>query len=228
MDLNWIGIGSSYIFVFLILVLAEIFLRKKWLSPEYARKFVHIAVSNWWLIAMFLIKSYVYAVIPPITFVFFNYFSYKKSLFESMEEKGGKAGLGTIYFPISLTLLVLLSWWDGLLHLNPYFGAVGVLIMGYGDGLAAVIGSKFGRRTFNVRRTSKSLEGSLAMFAISFFIALGAFALLSRFSFTALALALLVAFVSTLAEAFTPKGFDNITVPLLSFAVFTFLFKVFL
>jgi len=159
--------------------------------------------------------------------VFLNYLSYKKSLFKSMEVNREGATLGTIYFPISLTLLVILSWWDGLLQLNPYFGAVGVLIMGYGDGFAAVIGSKFGRRTFTVGRTRKSLEGSLIMFIISFFISLGAFVLLARFSCIILALALLVAFVSTMTEAFTPKGFDNITVPLLSFSIFTFLFKVF-
>ena len=221
------GVVFSYLFVFLILGLAELFLRRGWLTSEESRKFIHIAVSNWWLIAMFLIKSYVYALIPPLTFAFLNYFSHKKRIFKSMEANRGRAGLGTVYFPISLTLLVILSWWDGLLSLNPYFGAVGVMIMGYGDGLAAVVGSRYGSKIFTIRGAKKSLEGSLIMFAVSFLISFIIIILMANLSLKAFVLAVLIAFISTLAEAFTPKGLDNITVPLLSFAVFTFLFKAF-
>ena len=93
--------------------------------------------------------------------------------------------------------------------------------MAYGDSAAALVGRRFGRRALV---KGKTLEGTLAMFAASltaltlslaYFSALYPFTLAQKF-LPALAVAIVVA----IAEVLSPKGFDNIAVPLLGALTF--------
>ena len=86
-------------------------------------------------------KRYTLCPYTPVIFVVLNYYSNRKDLIKSMEREGD-SNLGTVYFPISLIVLILLTWDGGLLGGGnlKYLGAVGSLIMGYGDGFAAIIG----------------------------------------------------------------------------------------
>ena len=124
-------------------------------------------------------------------------------------ERGGKGNLGTVYFPISLLILVLLTFTD-VIGASTYIGAIGILIMGYGDGLAAVIGKKYGKHPLAF---GKSFEGSITMFIVSFLVT---FTILVRYGSLASAVlvGLGVAIAGTVIELFTPKGLDNLTVPL--------------
>ena len=95
--------------------------------------------------------------------------------------------------------------------------------MAYGDAAAAIVGEKYGKLQYYVF-AKKSLEGSAAMFLVSF---LSIEASLLFFStlyslplFTLSVAALVVASVATLAEALSPLGFDNLTVPLIGASVF--------
>lgn len=214
---NIIGVVISFIFVFTIIGISEVLKKKKILSVEGSRKFVHVGVSNWWILAMYIIPNYIFALIPLLIFVVLNYISYKKNIFSSMERGKGKEDLGTVYFPLSLAVLVLFTWWDGILFQNPYYGALGALVMGYGDGFAAILGDRYGRHVYHIKRSKKSIEGSIAMFVFSFLVSI--VILLLEFH-NLLGLHLLIAFLvavfSTFIEGITPLGFDNITVPLLS------------
>ena len=214
---NIFGVIISFIFVFTIIGISEVLKKKGILSVEGSRKFVHVGVSNWWLLAMYIIPNYIFALIPLLIFVVLNYMSYKKNIFSSMERGKGKEDLGTVYFPLSLTVLVLFTWWDGVLFKNPYYGAVGALVMGYGDGFAAILGDQYGKHVYHIRGSKKSIEGSAAMFVFSFLVTIIIlfleFHILNGLHFL---IAFLVAVVSTLIEGITPLGVDNITVPILS------------
>jgi len=214
---NIFGVIISFIFVFTIIGISEVLKKKGILSVEGSRKFVHVGVSNWWLLAMYIIPNYIFALIPLLIFVVLNYMSYKKNIFSSMERGKGKEDLGTVYFPLSLAVLVLFTWWDGVLFQNPYYGAVGALVMGYGDGFAAILGDQYGKHVYHIRGSKKSIEGSAAMFVFSFLVTIIIlfleFHILNGLHFL---IAFLVAVVSTLIEGITPLGFDNITVPILS------------
>ena len=214
---NIFGVIISFIFVFTIIGISEVLKKKGILSVEGSRKFVHVGVSNWWLLAMYMIPNYIFALIPLLIFVVLNYMSYKKNIFSSMERGKGKEDLGTVYFPLSLAVLVLFTWWDGVLFKNPYYGAVGALVMGYGDGFAAILGDQYGKHVYHIRGSKKSIEGSAAMFVFSFLVTIIIlfleFHTLNGLHFL---IAFLVAVVSTLIEGITPLGFDNITVPIIS------------
>ena len=97
--------------------------------------------------------------------------------------------------------------------------------MGYGDGFAAIIGGKYGKNKFEILGNEKSVEGSLAMFFFSFIVSL---VILSIFNpMNAILFSLILALVSTILEAFSPYGFDNLTVPLGTSLVY-YLLSIFL
>ena len=210
--MNILGLVLSYVLVFVIIGLSTLLQKKGILGDEGARKFIHIGVSNWWLLAMFTFDDVWFAIIPPITFIILNYYSYKTNLIKSME-RSGNGNLGTVYFPISLLILVILTFG---VTFNPLIGAIGILTLGYGDGLAAVIGSKWGKRKLIY---GKSVEGSLTMLLATFIVT---FTLLAfNFSFPiALSVALVLAISATVIELYTPKGLDNLTVPLFTSLIY--------
>lgn len=215
---NILGLVVSFIFVGLIIIISTILDKKKIISKEGARKFIHIGVSNWWIIAMFYFNNKLFALVPPIFFIVINYISYKFTIFKAMEREGAKRDLGTIYFPISLLVLVLITFSPGS---SPYIGGLGILIMGYGDGLAAVIGKKYGRHKYNIFNNEKSIEGSITMFVISTVVAL---VILSIFSPEAILIkSLTLGLVAAIIEAISPFGLDNLFVPILTSMLYQFL-----
>lgn len=214
---NWLGIILSYVLVFVIIGLSTVLQKKGILKDEGARKFIHIGVSNWWILAMLFFDNVWFAIVPPITFIILNYASYKMNLIKSME-RSGNGNLGTVYFPISLLILVIVSF--GVLK-QPEIGAIGILILGYGDGFAAVIGQKYGKHKL---KFNKSLEGSLAMFVASLVVSL--IILFIYQGNSAFYLAPLIAILATVIELYTPKGLDNLTVPLSNSLVYYLLLLV--
>lgn len=212
-----IGVFLSVGFVILIIVISEILKKKANWTNEATRKFIHIGVSHWWILAMVIIDKIQFAIIPPILFIILNYISYKKDLIKSMERNEGKSDLGTVYFPISLLTLILITWSGGFISQDiKYLGAIGILIMGYGDGFAAVIGKKFGERRYKVINNSKTIEGSIAMLIFSFFVTLVLLVSFNGFSIINIQISLVIGVAATLLEAFTPYGLDNLSVPILS------------
>jgi phytol kinase len=219
MDKNLLGIIISFMFVFLILISSTILGRLKLLSNEGTRKFIHISVSNWWIIGMSYYDNKTYASIVPVVFIILNYISYRFNVIKTMERRDGKNDLGTVYFPVSLLVLVLITFSN---YSHPYVGALGILIMGYGDGFAAIIGKKFGRQKFYVLGNEKTIEGSLAMFAFSFIIAS---ILFSIYAPAGLILkAVFIAAIAAFIEALSPYGLDNLTVPILISLIYQFVF----
>ncbi|MEM2889938.1 MAG: hypothetical protein QW358_01130, partial [Candidatus Hadarchaeum sp.] len=97
---------------------------------------------------------------------------------------------------------------------------VGILAMSYGDGFASIIGVRFGRHSFQIFRDKKSLEGSLAMFLSTMPM------LLVNATFYSLPITIrlltvlsLVCLVATIVEMLTPRGLDNLTVPIIASAL---------
>ena len=203
--LEFIGITLSFIYIFLIIALGGLVGKK---DPEAGRKFIHILLSNWWFIAMIFFRSAMYASLVPLIFIAVNYLSYRFRIFSSMERAvGGVEGLGTVYYAISLFLLAAISFSQNLQHI----GGLAILIMGYGDGLAALIGKRFPIIAYSVGGSRKSLGGSLTMFFASLAVAFLILFLTGSYSPAAI---LTLAIAATLLEALTPKGLDNLSVPL--------------
>jgi dolichol kinase len=128
--------------------------------------------------------------------------------------------LGLVFYAISYTVLAF------FFASKPYVLSAGILPMAYGDAFASIVGERYGKRKFRLL-TDKSVEGSIAMFSFSFssfVISLVFFSMLYPFSFIdEILAALVVALVATTAEAVSPLGFDNLTVPAISVLTFVLL-----
>lgn len=199
------------------------------LSPNSSRKFLHIMIGN----LIFLIPFFSYNTFPlnfpffvaaPFVLVTFLVSPYSpvKSLGRRMpdlvEVTEGGHQLGLVFYAVSYTALAC------LFSARPYVIAAGVLPMAYGDAAASLVGEKFGKLRFKIF-AKKSVEGSLAMFAVSFAGLSVCMLLFSRMYsfplFSSVVAALAVAAGATAAEALTPRGVDNLTVPF--FGAFLFI-----
>lgn len=193
------------------------------LSQNSSRKFLHIMIGNF----AFLIPFFSYNTLPlnfpffiaaPFVLVTFlvSPYSPMKTLSRKMsgltEVTSGGHHLGLVFYAISYTILAF-----GF-SAQPHIIAAGVLPMAYGDAAASLVGERFGRRRCRIFG-KKSVEGSAAMFGVSFVslaAALFFFSLLLTMPLlNSVMVAVAVACVATITEVATPRGFDNITVPLL-------------
>jgi uncharacterized protein (TIGR00297 family) len=207
---NLIGLILTFFYIALTIATSTILQKLKLFSDESSRKFIHIAVSNCWIFVMIFFDNIWLACIPPIAFIILNYISYKYDLIKSMEG-GKKKSFGTVYYPISLLILVLITFWLDM----TYLGAVGILILGYGDGLAGLIGNKYGKKKLFY---DKTIVGTTTMFIASLIVS---FVVLTIFTPSiAIAGSLVLAIIATMIELFTPRDLDNLSVPLGSAAVY--------
>lgn len=208
---NLFGVIVSIIFVGMILVSAKVFEKA---GKEASRKYIHIMLSNWWVIAMIFFDNMIWAAFVPAIFVGINYLSYKNGIIKVMERDSSdknKESLGTVYYALSLLILALITF--GPLN-NPAIGLCGIFVMGYGDGLAAVIGQAIKSREFKIRGNTKSLAGCLAMFCVTLII-MASFLTYNNASYISIK-SILVAALMTIVEAVSIKGTDNLTVPLIT------------
>lgn len=205
---NIIGIIVSYVFIILIMLGAKLMEKA---GREATRKFIHIMLCNWWFIAMYFFDNAFWAAFVPFTFVVINWVSYKKDLIKVME-RGEKAdGLGTVYYAISLMVLALLTF--GPLK-KPELGLVGILVMGYGDGLAAVVGRKIKSKEYHVFGHAKTIAGSITMLGITFILISAYILVIPEIGMEFWYLkSFLISLFITLIEALGVKGTDNLLVP---------------
>jgi phytol kinase len=205
----------SFIYVFAAIGIAEGLRKLRGYTVDFTRKFIHIAVGMWAWGTVLLFDRRVFAVIPPLVFVAINAFSYWQGTFKAMET-GDKQNLGTIYFPISFAAVLWLLW-D-----RPHLVVAALMPMTWGDALAAVVGRRIGRRHYTVMASTRSLEGSVAMFVTGWVATLAALLLLAPPGLgpgAAIGAAALTALGAALVEAISPWGIDNLTVPAVSAAI---------
>ncbi len=203
----------SYVYVFAVIGVGELFRRADNRPPEFTRKFIHIGVGMWVVGTVLLFERWQFAIIPPATFVLINAFSYWQGTFKAMESEE-RGNLGTIYFPISFAALIYIFW------NQPVLLVASLMPMTWGDAMAAIIGGRYGHYHFSIGRHTRSLEGSVAMLFWSWITTFLALFLMPFVLGTApidWLLALIygaaVAIICTFVEALTPWGLDNLTVP---------------
>jgi phytol kinase len=193
-------------------------------SRKVSRKFLHAMIGNLpFVIPFFSLRIAPFLIAAPfiaVTYVASPYSPFvglrnRLSRLSDLTEEGHHLGL--ILYAFSYTLLAL------LFPTSPWVIAAGVLPMAYGDSVAALVGERHGRTKYGFT-SGKSLEGSLAMFAaslISLAVCMLFYSYLYGFTLAEkIVPALTVAVVVTVVECVSPKGFDNLTVPLLGALTF--------
>lgn len=224
---NLIGLIASYTYATSLLAVATALGKFLKVPPELTRKLIHIGAGMWIFGVLALFESWEIGIIPFASFIPLNYLLYRYRLLDAMDTTDSSPG--TVYFAISVTLLFGLLWRpNGLVDWSP-IAAAGVMAMTWGDALAALIGRRYGKHQYQIAGSTRSWEGSAAMFLAS---AVAIFSVLSLLpgSFLsplgvsigigqAFLVTLVGAIIATLAEAISPHGTDNLTVPLSTAAV---------
>lgn len=210
MSQDTIALIASFIYVFAAIGVAEGLRKWRGYPAEFTRKFIHIAVGMWAYGTVLLFETRTFAIIPPLSFVIINGFSYWQGTFKAMET-GEKGQLGTIYFPISFAVIIWLLWG------SPHLLVACLMPMTWGDALAAVIGRRIGQRRYTVLGSTRSLEGSAVMLLVSWVTTLVPLLLFASISpIAAAVIAAVTALGATAVEAVSPWGIDNLTVPAVS------------
>ncbi|MEB3278873.1 MAG: SEC59/DGK1/VTE5 family protein [Lyngbya sp.] len=214
----WQQIALVAVWLGVVLVIAEGLNRLILVEAEVSRKVVHIGTGNVILLAWWLNIPAWIGISAGVISGIIALISYKFPILPSINSVGRKS-LGTFFYAVSIGVLIGCFWTIN----QPQYAVLGVLIMTWGDGLAAVIGQNFGRHRYQIGGIQKSWEGSLTMCLVSFIISnLILFAVQGNIWQTWV-ISGIVAVVATAMEAFSKLGIDNLTVPLSSAALAFFL-----
>ncbi|MGF1499841.1 MAG: diacylglycerol/polyprenol kinase family protein [Elainellaceae cyanobacterium] len=178
-------------------------------GSETIRKVVHIGTGNVILLAWWLqIPAWV-GMAASVLFSIITLLSYRYPILPAINSVGRKS-LGTFFYATSIGLLIAWFWTIG----QPYYAVIGVLVMTWGDGLAALIGQRFGQHPYTVWGITKSWEGSLAMGLVSYLVSLLVLWGVQGMTIATWTVPLAIALVATLLESVSKLGIDNLTVPL--------------
>ncbi|MBD2531167.1 phosphatidate cytidylyltransferase [Nostoc flagelliforme FACHB-838] len=224
---DFIGLAISYVYATGLLVIGEGLRRLFGVKPDLTRKVIHIGAGMWVFGVLLLFKHWEIGIIPFATFIGLNYLFYRYRVIGAMDTQDSSPG--TVYFAISVTLLFGLLWRpDGPVD-NVAIAVSGIMAMTWGDALAALIGRRFGQHKYQVGNSVRSWEGSAAMFVASTVVIFLVLLLLPGSSLnplgtplsleSALLTAVVTATFATLAEAVSPHGTDNLSVPLVAAGV---------
>ncbi|WP_009632043.1 diacylglycerol/polyprenol kinase family protein [Synechocystis sp. PCC 7509] len=208
----WIG---------LLLLVASLLSRFGTGNSEVIRKVVHIGTGNVILFAWWLHIPAFVGVGASILASIVTFLSYRFPILPGINSVGRKS-LGTFFYAVSIGILVAWFW-----SINkPQYAALGILVMAWGDGLAALVGQRFGKHPYQIWDNLKSWEGSGTMAVVSFIVCSLIFLNVQGNNWQTWIVSLNVALLATTLEAFSMYGIDNLTVPLGSAALGFFLIEI--
>lgn len=210
----WFKIAIAAVWVGGVVLIAELLHRYTTTDPEKIRKIVHIGTGQVILLAWWLeIPAWV-GIAASILASTIALLSYKFPILPGINSVGRKS-LGTFFYAVSIGILIAWFW-----HIQqPYYAAIGILVMTWGDGLAALIGQKYGKHLYKIGGIQKSWEGSLTMAIVSFLVTSVILFAVQGNSWQIYFVSIAVAVFATALESFSKLGIDNLTVPIASAAL---------
>jgi phytol kinase len=130
----WFQMGLAASWVGLVVLVAYSLHRWKLVEPEVIRKVVHIGTGNVILFAWWLQIPAIVGIGCSILFSAVTLLSYRLPLLPGIDSVGRKS-FGTFFYAVSIGLLTSIFW-----QRAPHLAVLGVLVMTWGDGFAAIIG----------------------------------------------------------------------------------------
>lgn len=210
---------------------------RRWLPEYVTRKLVHIGTGPLFLLCWPFFSTawqgrWFAALVPASltgVFALIGLGLLKKADFvAAMSRTGDPRELlrGPLMYGLVFVVVTLVFWTK-----SPV-GVVMLMLLCGGDGLADVIGRRFGRVKLP-GQAAKSWAGSFGFFVGGAVLTLTYLALFNAFGFVALDLraaslpVLGITLAATLVEAYTPADLDNLTVPAVAFVGLWLMMPVF-
>ena len=199
-----IALAVTVLVVFLLICISELLWRWGNFHPEYTRKFVHISVGSFvafW--PLFLTRTEIAGL--SVAFLAVVGISKYFNLFKAMRSVQ-RPTWGEVFFAVAVGTLAFVAQ-------NGWIYLAALLHMSLADGLAAVLGTRYGRRTqYHILGHPKSVAGTLAFLAVSLAI-LSGYALFTPAALSLWFIPLALAAMSI--ENIAVRGLDDLLVPLL-------------
>jgi phytol kinase len=206
---NWLGLLICFVYVFALIGAAEGLRRWRGYASDFTRKVIHIGVGmmSWGL--HFLFDTPWFFVIACAAFMVINFLDWRYGFFAAMASSD-RSNLGTVYFPLAAGVVSILFW------SRPPLMVAALMPLTWGDGLAPVVGRVYGRRLYTVHTSTRSIEGSAGFFGACFIFTWLALWLVDGSPTIPIQAAwlpaLIVTIATTLIEAITIWGVDNLTI----------------
>lgn len=210
---EWIRFGAVLLGIAAVIGLSELFRSLGHLPAEVSRKSVHILIGTWILFSPRLFISPVPLILLCVIFIAVNTAAIRTGMLKGMHGPK-RESLGTVYFPVSFLVLVILFW-----QRSPELVALAMFSFSIGDAAAAVVGESLAApAVYSLSGDPKSVQGSLAMFGASLLsVVVGGAVVWSEIHHDLaflLAMGAAVASLGSAWEALSSKGLDNISVPM--------------
>ena len=213
---EWISFLVFFGIIMVFIGISEIARKGLKLSPELTRKFVHVMVGILVSLAPFFLDTTTPVILLGILFTILNYVALQKDSFKGMHTTQ-RVSYGTVYFPIAFTLLVILFW-----DRNIVIFVIAMLILAFSDTMATILGEKVNsQHKFTLWHDQKSWPGSLAFFLTTLLVVMLGFPIYSdlagHFALPLkhlIGMSIFVALVSSVGEAVSKRGSDNLTLTL--------------
>ncbi len=209
---NILIMTAGFIYVFAVVGIMD-YAVKKGFPQDLSRKVVHIAAGSWlifwplfdsthWSKYFNIAPAFIWTVLLLV-----KGFTADENdqAVKTMTRTGNRKELlkGPLYFTLVMNLMGTIYYYNPIA-----FTAMGIL--GWGDGLAPVFGSRFGKHKYNFV-TEKSIEGSLAFFIFGIFGAtIFNYFIGGELNFAIIFISVVI---TTILEAFSPKDLDNLIIP---------------
>jgi len=191
--------------VFILLVANELWWRRKKVQDEFSRKFIHITVGSFVAFWPFFLDWNDIKLLS-IAFIVVVLASKQLKVFQAIHSVQ-RPTHGELFFALAVGALALISQ-------NEWIYMAAILQMSLADGLAAVIGTRFGNNTrYMVLGHTKSIHGTVTFLVVSIAILL----VFTAFSGIILSLPIIlgIAVAASLVENISVEGIDNLLVPVL-------------
>ena len=182
--------------------------------PEWARKLLHIGVGMVGFGFPFVINSrlpvWITCIVAALAMLAMRLAGPLRRGLGTVLASVNRVSLGEFYFLLGLPALFTLAQGGAL-----YGTALAILT--FADAAAALVGTFYGRHRFGNHPEAKSLEGSLAFFAVSFVACLIGLTQNDVGVLEAVLAALAVSALMALLEALARDGLDNLLLPVCSY-----------
>lgn len=215
-------IGIKYFLIYMFSLAGVVFLINKIfvLPKELFRKLLHFIAFSSVIVMIYTAKNWISASLVPVAIIMLMYpgliLAEKDKRFTEMvvERRKGELKSSLLQLFGTIAIIIAISW--GLLG-HKELAVAAILMWGFGDAAAALIGKRFGKHKvlrFKHVDHKKSWEGTAAMSIVAFAFGLASLMIIGNMPLVYCVFAVVIAApLAAITELVTKNGYDTVTVP---------------
>lgn len=202
------------VLLLILIIVAEILHRYFRLPAEKSRKFLHVSGGIMCLFFPWFFPSHWWVLALAATSFILLLFTYKKKMLPSVHQTKRRSA-GSVLFPVPVYGCFLIA---GLLQ-NDLFYYLPVSLLTIADTAAETGGNTWGRYTRQFFNGQKTLAGTISFFVAALMISFTCLYLYDWHPKDILITGSLIALMGAVTETVTLRGWDNITVPVVTILI---------